>query len=107
MKKMTRSQLVLAAILSLAVTAGFAQSSGEATYKAKCQNCHGATGLADTAVGRALKVKPVTDPAVRKLSEAAMLDATRNGLNKMQAFKDKLTDAEIRESTAYFRALIK
>ena len=107
MKKMTRSKLVLAAILSLAVTAGFAQSSGEATYKAKCQNCHGATGLADTAVGRALKVKPVTDPAVRKLSEAAMLDATRNGLNKMQSFKDKLTDAEIRESTAYFRALIK
>ena len=107
MKKMIRSQLVLTAILSLAVALGFAQSSGEATYKAKCQNCHGATGLADTAVGKTLKVKSVTDPVVRKFSEAAMLDATRNGLNKMQAFKDKLTDAEIRESTAYFRALIK
>ena len=106
MKKMTRSQLVLAAILSLAGAVAFAQSPGEATYKAKCQNCHGATGLADTAVGKALKVKPVSDPAVRRFSEAAMIDITRNGLNKMQAFKDKLTDAEIRESTAYFRALI-
>ena len=107
MKKMTRTPIVLTAILFLAGTAGFAQSLGEATYKDKCQTCHGATGLADTVLGRALKVKPVTDPAVKRFSEAAMLDATRNGLNKMQSFKDKLTDAEIRESTAWFRALIK
>ena len=103
----TRTQVALAAILSLTSAVGFAQSSGEATYHARCQNCHGAAGLADTVVGRAMKVKPVTDPDVRRFTEAAMLDATRNGMGKMQSFKDKLTDAEIKSSVAYFRTLIK
>jgi mono/diheme cytochrome c family protein len=107
MRKTTRSQIVLAVVVSLAGVVGFAQSAGEATYKAKCQTCHGATGLADSPVGRALNVKPITDPAVRRFTEAAMIDATRNGMGKMQAFKDKLTDAEIRASVAYFRALAK
>jgi mono/diheme cytochrome c family protein len=107
MSKTIRFQLALAAVLLFAGVVGFAQSSGEATYKAKCQGCHGATGLADTTIGKALKVKPVTDPAVGKFTEAEMLAATRNGLGKMQAFKDKLTEAEIKASVAYFRSLIK
>ena len=43
---------------------------GEATYKAKCQMCHGATGMADAGAGKAMKVKPATDPDVKKMSEA-------------------------------------
>ena len=76
MRKTIRFQVALAAVVLLAGAAGFAQSSGEAIYKAKCQSCHGPTGLADTAVGKALKVKPVTDPAVRKFTEAEMVAAT-------------------------------
>jgi mono/diheme cytochrome c family protein len=102
-----RFQGVLAAVVLLAGTMSFAQSSGEATYKAKCQNCHGATGMADTAVGKALKVKPVTDPEVRKFTAAAMVEATRNGMGKMQPFKDKLSDAQIKESVDHFRSFIK
>jgi mono/diheme cytochrome c family protein len=60
--------------------------------------------LADTAVGKALKVKPVTDPAVRKFTEAEMVAATRNGMGKMQPFKDKLTDAQIKDAVACFRS---
>jgi mono/diheme cytochrome c family protein len=104
---MIRIHFVLPAVLSLTIATAFAQSPGEAIYKAKCLNCHGPSGLADTAVGMAWKVKPVTDPSVKKSTEAAMIDATRNGIGKMQAFKDKLTDAEIRSSVAYFRTLIK
>ena len=44
MTKTIRSLLVLAAAICLAGAMGFAQSSGEATYKAKCQSCHGSTG---------------------------------------------------------------
>jgi mono/diheme cytochrome c family protein len=36
-----------------------------------------------------------------------MIEATRNGTGKMQAFKDKLTEVEIRASVAYFRTLMK
>jgi mono/diheme cytochrome c family protein len=104
MRKTIRFQVALAAVVLLAGAAGFAQSSGEAIYKAKCQSCHGPTGLADTAVGKALKVKPVTDPAVRKFTEAEMVAATRNGMGKMQPFKDKLTDAQIKDAVACFRS---
>jgi cytochrome c6 len=91
----------------MACTVGFAQAPGEIIYKAKCQSCHGATGMADTTVGKALKVKPVTDPDVKKSTEAAMIDATRNGAGKMQPYKGKLTDAEIKDSVARFRSFIK
>jgi mono/diheme cytochrome c family protein len=102
-----RFTIALVMALCLTNAACFAQSTGETTYKAKCQSCHGATGLADTVIGLAMKVKPVSDPEVRKCTEATMVDATRNGMGKMQAFKDKLTDAEIRSSVAYFRTLVK
>jgi cytochrome c6 len=107
MIKTIRSQVVLAVILVSAGAMSFAQSSGEATYKAKCQSCHGAAGMADSAVGKALKVKPVTDPAVKKFTAEEMIAATRNGMGKMQPFKGKLTDAQIKDSVTYFRSLIK
>jgi mono/diheme cytochrome c family protein len=107
MSKTIRSFAIIAIVVSITWAAGFAQTSGAPVYKAKCQNCHGVTGMADTAVGKALKVKPVSDPAVMKFTDAAMIDATRNGIGKMQSFKDKLSDAEIRAAVAYFRSLAK
>ena len=107
MTKRMRSHVALAAVLSLAGVVSFAQSSGEATYKAKCQMCHGAAGLADTGAGKAMKVKPATDPDVKKMSEADMITATRNGMGKMTPFKDKLTDAQIKDAVDYFRTFAK
>jgi cytochrome c6 len=106
MRKSIRSSVALAAILSMAGVVSFAQS-GEATYKAKCQMCHGATGMADSGAGKAMKVKPVTDPEVKKISEADMIKATENGMGKMTAFKGKLSDAEIKGAVEYFRSFIK
>lgn len=107
MTRIFRSQVVMGLAISLGCTVGFAQSPGEAIYKAKCQSCHGAAGMADTTVGKTLKVKPVTDPEVKKFTEAAMIEATRNGMGKMQPFKNKLSDAEIKDSVARFRSFIK
>jgi mono/diheme cytochrome c family protein len=81
--------------------------SGADTYKAKCLMCHGPAGMADSGAGKAMKVKPVTDPDVKKMSEVQMVDAVRKGMGKMQPFKDKLTDAQIKDSVTYFRTLIK
>jgi mono/diheme cytochrome c family protein len=33
-----------------------------------------------------------------------MVAATRNGMGKMQPFKDKLTDAQIKDAVACFRS---
>jgi cytochrome c6 len=105
MKKMTRSLLVMAAAALLASTMSFAQAAGEATYKAKCQSCHGATGTPNPAMAKAMGVKPFSDPDVKKLSAADMIASTTNGKNKMPAFKGKLTDAEIKDAVTYLRTL--
>ena len=47
MTKTIRSLAVLAAAVCMAGSMSFAQSEGAATYKAKCQMCHGANGTAD------------------------------------------------------------
>jgi cytochrome c6 len=105
MKKSLRTQAALLAVVIISVGASFAQ--GADTYKAKCQMCHGAAGLADSPAGKAMKVKPITDADVKKLTEAEMITATKNGMGKMQPFKDKLTDAQIKDAVAYFRTFLK
>ena len=107
MKNTMRASLVLAAVAALACAMGFAQSSGEAIYKQKCQNCHGPDGMANSGIGKVMKVKPVNDPEVKKLTEAEMIDLARNGMGKMQPYKDELRGAQIKASVDYFRTFIK
>jgi mono/diheme cytochrome c family protein len=94
-------------VASLACAVGFAQSSGEAIYKARCLNCHGPAGLANSGIGKLMKVKPVTDPSVRNMSEEAMIEAIRKGIGKMQGYKGDLTDTQIKSLAVYFRTFIK
>ncbi len=100
-----RSLAVLAAAVCMAGSMSYAQSAGAATYKAKCQMCHGATGAADTPTAKMLKVMPVSSPEMKKLTEADMIKATADGKGKMPAFKGKLTDAQIKDVVVYLRAL--
>jgi predicted CXXCH cytochrome family protein len=105
MKAALRSQLALAVVFSVAGAMSFAQSPGEATYKAKCQSCHGAAGTPSPAMAKMMSIKAVSDPDIKKLTADQMFDAVKNGKGKMQPFKDKLTDAEIKDSIVYYRGL--
>jgi mono/diheme cytochrome c family protein len=98
-----------AALIAVMLTGSvsFAQSSTEALYKTKCQMCHGEKGMADSAAGKSMKVKPVTDADVKKMDEAQMFEAVKNGMGKMQPYKDKLTDAQIKDVVGYFRTFLK
>lgn len=107
MSKTIRFAFVLAAVVFLSGAAGFAQSSGEAVYKAKCQSCHGAQGAPNPGIAKMMGVKPVGDPSVKLLSMQQMIADTTNGKGKMPAFKGKLTDAQIKDSVGYFRSLAK
>jgi mono/diheme cytochrome c family protein len=107
MSKVLRLICILAVLIFSARAVCFAQSSGEAIYKARCLNCHGTTGMANSGIGKLMKVKPITDPDVMKMSEKEMTTATKNGMGKMQAYKDSLTDAQIKDSVDYFRSFIK
>ena len=106
MRKTIRFQVTLAAGVLLASAVGFAQS-GEATYKAKCQSCHGTAGVPNPGIAKAMGVKPATDPSVKSKSEAQMIAVTTNGDGKMPAFKGKITDPEIKASVDYFRTFAK
>ncbi len=106
MSKLNRFGIMLAGATLFAGAMSFAQS-GEAIYKAKCQSCHGAAGIPNAGIAKAMGVKPVTDPAVMKSSEAEMIKATENGKGKMRPFKGQLSDAEIKASVGYFRSFMK
>ncbi|MGD0860708.1 MAG: cytochrome c [Terracidiphilus sp.] len=104
MTKTIRSFLVLAIAVSLAGAAGFAQSAGEATYKAKCQMCHGATGTPSAGMAKAMGIKPVSDPDIKKLTADQMAAAVKNGKGKMKPIAG-LTDAQIKDAVAFYRGL--
>ena len=103
MTKTFRSQVVLAVVVSLASAVGFAQS-GEATYKAKCAACHGATGTPSAGMAKMMGIKAASDPDIKKLSEAQMVAVVKAGKGKMKPIPG-LTDAQVKDVVAYYRGL--
>ena len=87
--------------------AGLGQNPGTDIYKAKCQMCHGADGLASTPAGKAMKVVPLNDPQIVHKSDADLIATTMNGKGKMPAYKDKLSETEIKQVIDYIRTFQK
>jgi mono/diheme cytochrome c family protein len=101
-----RSTLTLIAIMIASPLIAHAQSATD-NYKAKCQMCHGATGLGDTPAGKSMKVPPFNSPDLIKMSDADLIAATTNGKGKMPAYTGKLTAPQIKDLVAYIRTLQK
>jgi cytochrome c6 len=83
-------------------------------YKKHCTSCHGPDGKAQTRLGRKSGAKDLSDkPAVAKLSDDDIFKTIKNGRTnakgeeKMEAFGDDMSDAEITELVAYVRTLAK
>jgi mono/diheme cytochrome c family protein len=106
MSKTIRNYVALAAVIIMTGAMGFAQT-GEATYKAKCQSCHGADGNPNPGIAKMMGVKPASDATVKAHSLDEMIATTINGKNKMPAFKGKLSDDEIKGSVEYFHTFAK
>ena len=100
---MTKLNIAAVILLSACAAQVFAQSGGEATYKAKCLACHGAAGVPNPGIAKAMGVKAFTDADVKKMTEAEMVKATEEGKGKMPAFKGKLSDGDIKDVVAYLR----
>jgi cytochrome c6 len=88
-------------------TITFAQSPGADTYKSKCQMCHAADGSGSTPAGKSTKAIPFSSPDVVSKSDADLVAITKSGKNKMPAYANKLTDAQITDVVAYIRTLQK
>ena len=103
MTKMLRSQIVLAAAVSLAGAMCFAQD-GAATYKAKCAMCHGPTGTPSAGMAKAMGIKPVSDPSMQALTVAQISATVKNGKGKMKPIAG-LTDPQVKAVAEYFKTL--
>lgn len=82
-----------------------AESPGADTFRTRCAMCHGVDGKADTPAGKAFKAASLTDPMVTTKSDDELLVIIRNGKNKMPAWKDKLTEEQMKAVLGYIRAL--
>lgn len=94
-------------VLALAMSTSAAAQDAAALYKTKCVACHAADGSGDTPVGKKLGVKSFSDPEVAKSTDAAWIDATKKGKNKMPAYEGKLTDDQIKDLVTFIRGLAK
>ena len=109
-----KSTLALSLVAgSLLVIGNIASAAdGKAVYEAKCTNCHGPDGKANTKAGQKAGAKDLTDPKVQadltdeKISKAVKEGLKENGKTKMKAFPD-LTDADVAAVAAYVKATFK
>lgn len=103
MKKLLRSQIVLAAAVALVGTMCFAQS-GAATYKSRCAMCHGATGTPSAGMAKMMGIKSASDPSMKRLSVAQIEAVIKSGKGKMKPIGG-LNDAQAKAVAAYFKTL--
>jgi cytochrome c6 len=75
-----------------------------------CAKCHGADGKGQTKAGKKLNVKDYTDAKVQaEMKDDDMIKATADGVfdkagkERMKAYKEELSAAEIKELVAYIR----
>ena len=104
MKATLRFTLVFAAVMTASTLCAQDNSKAVELYKGKCAKCHGADGSA-TAGGKKLGAKDAWDPEVMKMTDAQMMEVTKNGKNKMPAYGKSLDDTQIKELVAYVRGL--
>jgi mono/diheme cytochrome c family protein len=96
--------MMLALALSLTGAVCFAQS-GEATYKAKCAMCHGATGTPSAGMAKGMGIKAASDPVIKHLTAEQMVKAVKDGKGKMKPVAG-LSDAQVKEAVDYYRRFL-
>lgn len=95
---------IFLAFLTFAVSAA-AQGAAD-LYKSKtCAACHGADGKGATPMGQKTSARDFHSPDVQKQTDQELFDVVKNGKNKMPAYKDKLSDDQIKELVKYAREL--
>ena len=104
-----RRLLITAGLVSLL---GFALAHAAPVaenWENHCTKCHGEDGKGQTKVGKKLKLKDYTDAKVQaEMKDEDMIKAIADGVfeggkEKMKAYKDELSAAEIKDLVAYIR----
>ena len=107
----THTKIIAAGLTFLLGSAlGFAAPAAE-NWENHCAKCHGADGKGQTKIGKKLKLKDYSDAAVQAaLTDEEIVKVTAGGAfddkgkEKMKAFKDELSEQEIKDFVAFIRA---
>src|ERR1041385_6941626 len=105
-------KLALFALLSASASAVLAADAKE-NWEKNCAKGHGADGKGQTKMGRQSGVKDYTDPKVQaELKDETAIKIIKEGIvekgkKKMDPYKDKLTDDEIKALIAFIRGFKK
>jgi len=106
MKRFFYFVMIMAIFVMVAGVALPAQAEDAAAlYKSKCASCHGADGKGDSAMGKKLGVRSFSSPEVAKQTDAALIEVTTKGKDKMPAYDKKLTADQIKDLVKYIRSL--
>jgi mono/diheme cytochrome c family protein len=93
-------------LITVAITLSYSSpafADAGADYKAKCQMCHGADGSGNTPAGKKFGAKDLRSAEVQKQTDAQWTEIIKAGKLKMPAFKDKLTNEQIKDLIEYIR----
>jgi mono/diheme cytochrome c family protein len=101
---MKRKIFLFATIIIGSAGIGFGADAA-ATWNAQCVSCHGKDGSGNTMMGKKLGLKDYTKE--QSFSDAEATNVIKNGKGKMKAYKDKLSDADVKALVAYVRSLKK
>ena len=106
-KEPTLMKLTTSVILAFLIASSGAAFGADAgtLWAQHCASCHGKDGSGNTAMGKKLGVKDYTKEQSFSDTEAA--NVIKSGKGKMKAYKDKLSDADVKALVAYVRSLKK
>jgi cytochrome c553 len=108
---MKRSALIAGLLLATGVALRAADA--KENWTKHCAKCHGEDGKGQTRMGTKAGAKDYTDPKVQEgIKDEEAFKALEEGLTqegkmKMDPFKDKLSDDEIKALIAHIRSLKK
>ena len=83
-------------------------AEGKAAYDKSCKNCHGATGEANPAIAKMMKVEipNLGSSEVQKMSDVDLAKVITQGKGKMQPIRS-VTGKSVDDVVAYIRTLKK
>jgi mono/diheme cytochrome c family protein len=108
-----KNKVLLTVAFCIAAMTSMRAADTKENWEKNCQKCHGPDGKGQTKMGRQSGVKDYTDPKVQaELTDENAIKIIKEGIvekdkKKMDPYKDKFTDEEIKALIAYIRAFKK
>lgn len=81
--------------------------SAKSLFAQKCSVCHGNDGTGNTAKGKEVKARNwKTDPEVKKMTDAKMIEIVSKGKGKMEAYEKTLGKDKVEMLVTYSKELM-